>query len=506
MRKLWQFNGGLHLDTHKKESCDKRVLHAELPDYLILPLSQHLGTPAQPIVKVGDKVLKGQIIAQCCKQSINHITARIHASSSGTVIAIENRPVPHYSGLEALCIIIKTDDEDKWIEHYPVHDYKELNPVTLRQYIANAGIVGLGGAGFPSHLKLQSGSIDTLIINGAECEPYITCDDRVMRERSREVIIGTKILSKALGGIKQCIIAVEDNKPEAYEILKKNIEKLKDDDDNFKIVKVPSIYPMGGEKQLIYTLLGKEVPKRGIPALVGVIAHNVATAAAIYRAIILGRPLISRIVTITGNAVEYPQNLDVLLGTPIESLLKQSNLSKPIKKLIAGGPMMGVVIPNYSLPVIKTTSCLIAMATIEDEKPSMPCIRCGSCADACPMNLLPMQLYWYGRAKNFDNIENYNLFDCIECGACSYVCPSEIKLVKYFRFAKSEIKALKQEKQKSDTAKKRSEFKIFYKERAIVERKALHAKKKAALKNKTTNKASINKQDAIKAAMERIKK
>ncbi len=493
--KLWQFHGGVHLNGYKELSCDVPIAPAHIPQYLILPLQQHIGEPTKPVVKVGDKVLKGQIIAECRMQDCSMLmSAPIHASSSGTVVSIETHHVPHPSGLKASCIIIETDGEDRWIDLQPITNYETLSSEVVRGYVAKAGIVGLGGAGFPSHIKLRPGDIEILIINGAECEPYITCDDRLMREYPQDIIAGAQILRHILGDIKQCFIGVEDNKPQAYDALLQAARGQ-----NIEVIKVPTLYPTGGERQLIKVLTNKEIGRGQLPADKGIIVHNIETTRAVYRAVTQGKPLISRVVTITGDGIKTPSNLEVLLGTPMNALIEQCGKTSSATKLIMGGTMMGLSLPTDEMPVVKTTNCLLSLTNQEasQSNPVMPCIRCGACASACPINLLPQQLYWYVKAKDFEKVQDYALFDCIECGCCSYVCPSHIPLISYYRYAKAEIRAQQTEKQKSDIARQRHEFKKFRLEREKAEKAARHREKIAT--------PSEGKKSVIKEAMEKMK-
>lgn len=479
VQQYWTFRGGVHPPQHKSESNGTPVEPSVLPGHLILPLHQHIGEAAKPVVEVGDHVLRGQLIAS----ATDFVSASVHASSSGTVIDIGDHPIPHPSGLRAPSIVIETDGQDQWIERRPVKNYTQLNASALRNTIRESGIVGLGGAGFPSFIKLNPGPnrvIDTLILNGVECEPYITCDDMLMRDKPREIIAGAFIMRHALQA-RHCVLAIEDNKPEAYEIIRPLAEA-----EGIEVALVPTKYPQGSEKQLIQVITGKEVPSNGLPVHVGVVAHNIGTAVAVYRAIEHGEPLTSRYVTVTGSGVNQPRNLDVRIGTPMQALIEQcSGDPRNLERLIMGGPMMGFALHTAAAPVIKTTNCIIA-ATHSDvalqDQTVMPCIRCGACVDVCPVNLLPQQLYWYARAKDMDKIQEYNLFDCIECGCCAYVCPSNIPLVQYYRYAKSEIWDQEREKAKSDQARARFEFRKQRLEREKAQKEARHQQKKAALK------------------------
>ncbi|HKJ08030.1 MAG TPA: electron transport complex subunit RsxC [Gammaproteobacteria bacterium] len=496
--KLFHFHGGLHLPGHKDQSTATPVVPARVPSRLILPLHQHIGQPAEALVKPGDHVLKGQLIGR----AEGYVSAGVHASSSGRVVEVAERPVPHPSGLTALCVVIETDGLEQWRERdEPPTDYRTLDPSELRNRIRDAGIVGLGGAGFPTFVKMNPGAghaIELLIINGAECEPYITCDDMLMRERPADIVTGMTILRHAVGA-RECVIAVEDNKPQAIAALQREVEAA--GDPTVQVVTVPTRYPTGGEKQLIKVLTGREVPSQGLPADIGVVCHNVGTAAAVYRNVMDDQPLVSRFITVTGGGVAQPRNLEVLIGTPIADLVAQcGGYTDTADRLIMGGPMMGFALPDDALPVIKTTNCILVAARAELPAPrtAMPCIRCGECVQVCPANLLPQQLYWYAHAKDFDKIQDYHLFDCIECGCCAQVCPSHIPLVQYYRFAKTEIWAQERERRHADQARRRHEFRLARLERDKQEREQrLRERRKGAPQD--TKKA------AIQAALERSK-
>ena len=501
MRKLWSFHGGLKLDGHKAMSMQTPIRTAALPAQLVLPLRQHIGEPAYPIVDVGDRVLAGQMIAQ----AEGFISAPLHASSSGTVTAIEQRPIAHPSGMPGLCIVIDTDGQDEWIELTPhQQNYKRLDPSALRNLIRDAGIVGLGGAGFPTFIKLNPGArknIDILILNGAECEPYITCDAMLMHERPRKIIDGIIIMRHALQA-KQCVIAIEDNKPDAIAAMQAALSAQ--EKTIIEVVTIPTRYPAGSEKQLIKTITGMEIPAHSLPVQHGIVCHNMGTAVAVGEAVLKGKPLISRIVTVTGHAITQPGNFDARIGTPMRDLLSQAQLDQArLDRLIMGGSMMGFEVHDDVSPVLKTTNCLLATVPedVSANQPVLPCIRCGECTKACPAGLLPQQLYWYARAKDFTMAQKYNLFDCIECGCCTYVCPSHIPLVQYYRFAKTEIHAQERDKQKSDIARQRHEFNLYRKERKQQEDEERRRKKKELL-----NKSVVigDKQDAIAAALARV--
>ena len=496
--------GGLRLDSHKAQSLRTPLRQARIPERLTVPLSQHIGIPTEALVKIGDKVLKGQLIGH----STDYISAPIHAPTSGTVSDIGDYPVPHPSGLKATCIVIQSDGEDRSADTGLIIDQVlEADPADIRQQVRAAGIVGLGGAGFPTAVKLNPGpqrEVELLVINAAECEPYISCDEALLCCCTKEVIDGILIMRRALNA-QHVVIGVEDNMPRAIECLIRVLDDCGEKD--IGIVPVPSLYPAGGEKQLIYALTGEEVPSQGLPADLGIVCHNVGTAAVVARALIKGVPMISRVVTVTGAGVAEPCNLEVRIGTPMADLIEECGGYTPgVESLLMGGPMMGVALSTDSLPVIKTTNCLLAASRSDtpQPQPASACIRCGECTEVCPAQLLPQQLYWYAHARDFDTIQDYNLFDCIECGCCAQVCPSHIPLVQYYRFAKTEIWDQEREQQKSDIARQRHEFRLDRLER---EKKALEARRAKA--KKALNKPKVGNADAkkaeIAAALERVK-
>lgn len=482
--------GGIHPPEHKDQSLRLPLGSVPLPPQLVVPVSQHIGEPATPVVSVGERVLTGQLIA-----AANGVfSANIHAPSSGTVIAVEDRMLTHPSGMSDTCIVIETDGKDEWIPLQPCEDYHALDKTALQEKIRLAGVAGLGGAGFPTAVKLNPRStevIDTLIINGAECEPYITADDMLMQTRADEIIAGTLMISHLLHEPKDLIIGLEDNKPKALAALQKAAEGTR-----VQVVEFPTKYPSGGAKQIIQILTGREIPTDHHSAYIGVICLNVGTVAAAWRAVRYGEPLISRITTVVGEALEVQRNVEVRIGTPIDFVLAQHGFdAKKASRLIMGGPMMGFTLPSPSVPVIKTTNCILAptLKELPPPAPAQACIRCGLCADACPASLLPQQLFWYAQAEDMEKLQAHNLFDCIECGACSYVCPSNIPLVQYYRAAKGSIRQHEQEKEKSDRSRRRFEFRQqrIAKEEAEKEAKRL-ARKQAAeeAKQKLAEKAA----------------
>jgi Na+-translocating ferredoxin:NAD+ oxidoreductase subunit C len=507
--KVWPLPGGIHPEENKDQSNQVPIQTAAIPYELILPLSQHIGAPSKLLVKVGDTVLKGQKLAD----ADGFISACLHAPTSGEIIAIEDRPSTHSSGFDVPSVVLRTDGKDEWSERSPLPNWKDEAKNLLLDRIRQSGLVGLGGAGFPTSVKTDlnnSEKLKTLIVNGTECEPYITADDMLMRERSEKIISGIQILCHLLD-IEQVFIGIEDNKPEAIAAMQKAVTESTSS--NISVRSFETKYPSGGEKQLIYILTGEEVPSGGLPSDLGIICQNVGTIAAIHDAIVLDHPLISRITTVTGDAVNRAGNVDVLLGTPMIELLKAHEfMESRLNRLIMGGPMMGVTIADFNAPVIKTTNCLLASTRQElpDNDMAMACIRCGMCEQACPVELLPQQLYFYGMNKEWDKAEQQNLFDCIECGACSYVCPSQIPLVQHYRFAKGEIKREQKESIASQKAKERYENRLARLEGEAAEKIAkkaaraeLAAKAKAA---KEKNKGESTVKDMADAAVARVNK
>lgn len=462
MFNLFSFSGGVHLDTHKDASSQGGLQTCAIPARLVFPLLLRNGLNAKPLVEVGERVLKGQVLAR----DDHPMHAPIHASTSGVISAIEERPLPHPSGLSELCIVLDADGEDESVDVQGIEDYGALTAEELRARIHEAGIVGMGGAGFPTAIKTNPGrrEVDTLILNGAECEPYITCDDSLMRHFPADVLGGARILMHILS-VKHCLLGIENDMPEAIAALTQTMAEGAYP--GIDIVPVPAVYPTGGEKQLIQVLTGREVPANGIPADVGIVCQNVGTAAAISRAIVHGEPLLSRIVTVTGRGVRRPGNWLTRIGTPIAHLVEQSGgYTDVADRLILGGPMMGFALPTDDIPIVKQANCALVVGAGETlgRKQAMPCIRCGACASACPVNLLPQQLYWYSRADDLDRVAEYHLSDCIECGCCDVVCPSHIPLVQYFRSSKSRLAARQRERQTADHARERFEARQLRKE------------------------------------------
>lgn len=476
----FQIHGGIHPPENKTQSLQLPLGRPSLPERLILPLGQHIGQASRPLVKVGDKVLKGQAIA------INNgfLSSFLHAPTSGEILAIDYHGVPHPSGLDEVCIELQPDGDDSWTELTQLNNWLELPKADVVAHLAEMGIVGMGGAGFPTQVKLAGATkhtIHELIINAAECEPYITADDMLIREKTEALIKGVQVLQTLIEA-ERTIIGIEDNKQTAIKLLVDEIERTKATID---VVVMPTKYPSGGEKQLIQLITGKEVPSGQLPADIGVMCQNVGTCVAIYDAIYQGKPLISRITTLTGDAMGQAQNVEVLLGTPIAHLLDYAAFnSKQLERLVMGGPMMGFTITDSQVPVVKTSNCILAASKQElpTPAPEQACIRCGMCEQACPASLLPQQLLWFSKSQEHDKAEHHNLFDCIECGACSYVCPSSIPLVQYYRHSKSAIREAREAAVKSDHAKIRFEARQarIEAEAAEKEAKRLASRAKAA--------------------------
>lgn len=509
MRKIFKFHGGVHPPTHKAESTQSPIAQSAMPGRLVIPFHQHVGIRAKPIVQIGEHVLKGQVIGT----PEGRLSAAVHATSSGTISAIDQQLVAHHSGLPDLCITLIPDGKDEWIEHSGV-DYKQTPHTELRHRLRLAGVVGLGGAVFPTDIKAYSNKhkIKTLVLNGAECEPYITCDDMLMRERAGEILHGAELLRELLYA-EEVLIGIEDNKPEAIAAMQLAIGR--DGHKCMEVITVPTVYPSGGAKQLIRLLTGIEVAAGVRSTEKNVQCFNVATAYSAWRAIAHGEPLLSRIVTVTGN-VEHAQNFDVLLGTPIDELIAQAGNKPDTERYIMGGPLMGVDLPSASVGVTKATNCIIAASSALFPPPQLelPCIRCTRCADVCPAELQPQDLFWFAKSNNFGKAHDFHLFDCIECGACAYVCPSHIPLVQYYRYAKSEITEREQESKAAEIARERFEFRQLRIEREKQEKaERLAQKEKASLAAKAATPkapASPDDEDAniqlrIEAALARAK-
>lgn len=478
--KLFRIRGGVHPDDNKALTAEQAIEDLPLPPRLHIPLQQHIGLPAEPVVQPGDQVLKGQLLAH----SQGAVSAPVHAPSSGLIRKIGDYPAHHPSGLAVRTIVLETDGREQWVEQSEeTADPLQMSPAEIATRVAAAGIVGMGGATFPSAVKLNLHTryaLHTLVINGAECEPFLTCDDRLMREHSGQIIDGVRIMARALGTAR-IIIAIENNKPQAQQAMQAAAAV----DPAIVVAYLPTRYPMGSEKHLVQTLTGRETPARGLTADIGVVVHNAATALAVHEALRHGRPLLSRVVTVSGDAVRSPKNLRVPLGTPVQALIDHcGGFVREAQQLISGGPMMGQPLPGLRVPIVKGSNGILALGDAP-QADDMPCIRCGSCVQACPCGLLPLEMAGHARSGDLDGALDYGLGDCISCGSCAYVCPSNIPLVQYFKHAKGAVA------ERSRNAAKQEEIRLLSEQRQIrlekqkqAKRAAMAARKKAAAEAK----------------------
>ncbi|HAU5607066.1 electron transport complex subunit RsxC [Citrobacter koseri] len=490
--KIWDFDGGIHPPEMKTQSNGTPLRQVPLAPRFIIPLKQHIGAEGELCVNVGDRVLRGQPLTRGRGRMLP-----VHAPTSGKVIAIAPHSTAHPSALAELSVMIDADGEDRWIERDGWADYQRRSREELITRIHQFGVAGLGGAGFPTGVKLQGGGdkIETLIINAAECEPYITADDRLMQDCAAQVVEGIRILAHILQP-REVLIGIEDNKPQAISMLRAVLADAHD----IALRVIPTKYPSGGAKQLTQILTGKQVPHGGRSSDIGVLMQNVGTAYAVKRAVIDGEPITERVVTLTGESVSRPGNVWARLGTPVSHLLNDAGFcSSADQMVIMGGPLMGFTLPWLDVPIVKITNCLLAPSATEmGETPEeQGCIRCSACADACPADLLPQQLYWFSKGQQHDKATAHNIADCIECGACAWVCPSSIPLVQYFRQEKAEIYAIAQEEKRAAEAKARFEARQARLEREKAARLERH-------KNAAAQPAAKD-QDAIAAALARVK-
>lgn len=483
LRRL-RLRGGIHPQSNKQASVLQAIRALPLPALLHIPLQQHIGAAAKPLVRVGETVRKGQLIAA----AQGNISAAVHASTSGRVVAIGEYIAPHPSGLPAPAISIEADGEERWAELAPLVDPLAGDPQRIAARVGEAGIVGLGGATFPAAVKLdvsRKSGVRTLILNGGECEPYLTCDDRLMQERAGEIVRGVQFMQHA-SGAQEALIGIEDNKPQAMAAMRAAAGS------DIRVVAVPAMYPMGWEKQMIQALTGREVPAEGRAADIGVLVHNIATAWAVQQAVELGRPLISRIITVSGGAVAQPCNVEAPIGASAEDLFAFCGgfLAEPAR-MVLGGPMMGQQFSNTHVPMVKGSSGILALTPAEvGAFAPMPCIRCTTCVRACPAGLLPLQMVAHIRAGDLDGAVALGLRDCISCASCSYVCPAHIPLVHYFNHAKGELAAREKTRMKNEATRKLAE--------ARNERQArLAREREEAARQRAARKAA---QDAAKKA------
>ena len=496
--KLWEFDGGIHPPDMKSQSNKKPISTLPLPQDFYVPIKQHTGSAGSVLVKRGDHVLKGQPLTQ----GDGLTSLPVHAPTSGMVIDVFPYVAAHPSGLPEISVHIKADGLDQWREQNPMDDFLTQTPEQLVEKIYQAGIAGLGGAVFPTAAKIHSAEkqVKLLIINGAECEPYITCDDRLMRDYADEIIEGIRIIRYILRPEK-VVIAVEDNKLEAVSALERALHGAND----IEIRVIPTKYPSGAAKQLIQVLTGMEVPSGQRSSSIGVLMQNVGTAFAVKRAVINDEPLIERVVTLTGDKIPHKGNYWARFGTPIYHLLQQADYQYDQRfPVFMGGPMMGFILPDLNAPLTKVSNCLLApdhfeYAPPEEEK---SCIRCSACSDACPVKLMPQQLYWFARSEDQEKSEEYSLKDCIECGICAYVCPSHIPLIQYFRQEKAKIWEIKHKAKLAEEAKIRFEQRQARLEREEQERKQRSQRAAAARREELAQQKG---EDPVAAALERLK-
>lgn len=495
MAATWPLRGGIDPPTHKVDSLGAPITPLALPDRLLLPLQAHAGAPARAIVTVGQPVLRGEVIAE----AVGPVSAALHAPTSGTIAALRDVPLTHPSGLPGPGIVIEPDGADRWRAREPMA-ITAFDPDRARARIESAGLAGLGGAGFPTASKLRGIAARTrvVILNGAECEPYITADQALMAQRPQAILRGLDVVLRLLEP-EHCLIGIEDNKPESIEALRAALEAT-DLPLRPQLRVIPTRYPSGGEKQLISILTGQQVPRGGLPIDLGMVCLNVGTCAAIGAAVLDDVPCIERVTTVTGAAIRRRANHDVRIGTPVSFLLGQCGFDpQAADRVVVGGPMMGFALTDLDAPVMKTTNCLLAPSRAEwpAPAPEQPCIRCGHCVQACPVDLLPQQLFWHARADEFEAAERHNLMDCIECGACAWVCPSHIPLVGWYRYAKSSIRAATAQKAAADRARER-----FDAHKARLEREAGEkaARKRARMAERTRSRPAPSATDDVTAA------
>jgi len=436
--KLFSFKGGVHPHHFKSQTEHLQTEVFPAPDKVFIPLSQHIGAPAKPVVKPGDRVLVGQVLAE----PSGFISAYIHSSIAGKVISIN--PYPHPLGKHVLAVEIENDKTDEHIRKPSLPPWNIASKEDLIQRVSSAGIVGMGGASFPTHVKLSppdNKPIDTVIINGAECEPYLTADHRLMLEKTDALLIGALIIKKILSA-KDCFIAVENNKPDALEVIesKLNDQRFKD----LTLVRLRAKYPQGGEKQLINAVTGRMVPSGSLPMEAQCVVQNIGTAVAIHDAVVEGVPLYQRVVTVTGSTVRSAKNFLARVGTPVNLLLDACDTDmEATKKVISGGPMMGLAQSDLQVPVIKSTSGILAVERVVPAVRAFPCISCGRCVKACPIHLVPSRLAKLVERERVEETIEWNIMDCIECGSCAYACPSKINLVQFMKLGKYNVQQAK---------------------------------------------------------------
>lgn len=497
------FAGGIQLKSEKASSLQQPLKKAILPKLIKIPLQQHLGLAALPIVKAGDLVFKGQLIAK----EQGYLSVPVHASTSGIIKEVAEHPMPGPATTLSECIVIEVDGEDKWLENRtPQIYFRNMSPVKIQKKILEAGLIGLGAPGFPSAVRIipeSNTDIDLVILNATECESYVSCDEVLIRNHAKEVITGLEILMHALQ-VNDCVIAIEENKAKTVSVLQEALDNHAGID--IKLRLVPALYPVGAENLLIKSITGTEVTTDDLTAAANVVCYNAGTAFAAKKAIIDDEPLISRIVTVTGPGINQVCNLEVLLGTPINDIIAQcGGHNEQYKYLIMGGPMKGIRLVNDVAPVIKTTNCLLAIDASLDKSniEASDCTRCDDCVPVCPVKLQPQQLHWHSKEFNKDRLLDYHLFDCIECGCCSYVCPSHIPLVDEYRQSKNRI----WDKPKNQTQAEQNKQRYLNKLKRAEQQELDKRNKRSNVVDEKSDKdlALKNKQDEIAAAVNRVK-
>lgn len=484
------FPGGIHPEPNKLTAA-MPIEECALAPFYVLPMKQHIGEACSPVVTVGERVLRGQKIAR----SEGYLSVPIHAPTSGRVVKIEEHHVPHPSGMGMPSIFIEADGEDLADRSLkPIGDWRNTDPTVLRERARVCGLAGLGGAVFPTFIKLVRDKrfrIETVILNGIECEPYLTNDHRLMLEHAEEILSGMNIMMHMVQA-ESGIIAIEDNKPDAVEAMRQALAK-QSGMEHVRVAVLPTRYPQGSEKQLVSSLTGREVPAGLLPMHIGVLCHNVGTSKALHDAVMLGEPLTERIVTVSGDAMPKPGNIRVRLGTSMRFVLSERGLTDyEGVRILLGGPMMGERLPHPDVPVIKASTGMLAMRNetfAATHSVEQPCIRCGHCSEVCPIRLVPNMLADFCRSNQFEKAERFQLFDCIECGSCSYVCPANVPLVHYFRYGKGQLAQQRREQEFAELSRMRSA--------AREARLAREAEEKAAKRAKMRKKSPVKAATAV---------
>ncbi len=485
--KLFPVRGGIHPDYRKDATSEKPIVALPMPAVLHILLQQHIGASAEAVVSEGQHVKKGELLGR----AQGAVSAPVHAPTSGLIKAVTRCPAPHPSGLDQLTVVLEPDGKDEWGDLLPpIKDPFAATTDEIALRVAACGIVGLGGATFPSSVKLNLGKIhklEMLLLNGAECEPYLTCDDRVMREFADEVVDGARIMAHALGTPK-IVIGIESNKPAAIKAMTAAAEKVT----GVVVAPVPVQYPMGSERHLVQAITGRETPIRKLTADIGVVVHNVATARAIHHAVRFGRPLINRVVTVGGGAVAEGKNIEAPIGADVQDLIRFcGGLRESAHRFVNGGPMMGQPLPSLNVPVIKGMSGILALTKKEaNEHAPQPCIRCGSCVTTCPCGLVPVEMAAFIRNDKLDMAARSGVQDCFSCGSCSWICPSHIPLVHYFNYAKGALAAQDRDARKIDRTKTLVEARNARLEKVAEAKRAAAAARKAKTATPESDKAS----------------